>query len=282
VLRGTFDSLGLSGPAAAAAAFETEQPDALVVVGELRDALPSDRGKKLQVLTGVTGAVAATIMDLHGIKPQLVLLLKKHNVRKTTSGKIARAWNRRALWDLAENKTEGPWHRSKKAIVFAAPFVEDVSSHDTSAPAASGAGASSARAEGRTAGAGIMATRGNLQKLNKAGTPPHDLTSRSDAVGTVALDLMRWELAKILDVEPSKIPQHAGLAAMGLESSQLARFRGVLRLDYGVRRISEEGMYAGGLTLHWIARELDSLRSDGDVVNAPDEPDTTGALRSTP
>lgn len=276
VLRGTLETLGLGSAASAAAALEAEQPDALVIVGELRDALPSSRTEKVRVLREKTGQIAASVMDLHGIKPQLVLLLKKHNVRKTTSGKIARTWNKRALWDLAENKTDGPWHRSKKAIVFAAPFVEESSGGEPGARAGSGGG-SQAESSGAGEQPGSAAA-----KPSQAGPPPHDPEQRASATGTVLLELLQWDLAKILDVVPSKIPQHAGLAAMGLESAQLARFRGVLRLDYGVRRVSEEGMYAGGFTLHWIAREIEELRGDGEAVEPPAEPDKSGSLDPAP
>lgn len=51
---------------------------------------------------------------VHGVRLYACLLLRPHTVRKTTSGKIARAWNKRAFLQLRSN--ECPWVQDNAVV----------------------------------------------------------------------------------------------------------------------------------------------------------------------
>ena len=240
-------------PGQAHAEAHGEDEEGLVVVVEHREA-----GVGAGAAKAAAATVAAQVARDHGIRPSLVLVLKPHTAVKTTSGKIARKWNARALAALAgegggqaadtapaagEGKAEGgptprrepnPWAQEKGAVLAALlPEEED------KGPGAGGAGGGAPRG------------------------PRH-----GDLSGSALAEALQRDVGAMVGAPAAAMDTTKPLFALGLDSIALTQLGGSLAHTYGLR-VSDEQVFAEGCSIVWLVNNAEALRQQ-----VPSDPTT--------
>jgi len=238
--------LGMAG-AAGAGAPEGEdgasEEEVLVVAGEPRPDPTSKRLPPRRVLEAVARGLAGTVAAAHGVTPRLVLLLPSHSVRKTSSGKVARLWNARALRQLADGDAAGPW------------------------------------GAGRLLLAGFAAAAPSAAARRRPETAVHD--GRTLA-GAELLTALRAELAVCGGVsEAGAIPEDAAVSALGLSSLAIAQWVGSCRSEFGLIGIDDDAVWGETFTLTWVAENAAALRRGECPEPRASETRGTGAAGAT-
>jgi hypothetical protein len=215
---------------------EDLEEESLVVVGEPRPDPKTGKVPGRAVLVRVAEKLAARIAAAHGVMPSLVLLLRVHSVRKTSSGKIARLWNAKAVRQLAAGSADCPW--SSSTIV--ASFAPADRGKPRLAAAASEPGSSA------QAGGPVLAA----------------VASSPGAEGEDLLNALRAELAACAGLsDPAIIPTDTAISALGLASLTVAQWVGECRHSYGLVGITDDAVWEAGFTLDWIVASAPALRA---------------------
>eukprot|EP01138_Halocafeteria_seosinensis_P015923 gb/GECG01016250.1/.p1 GENE.gb/GECG01016250.1/~~gb/GECG01016250.1/.p1 ORF type:complete len:905 (+),score=126.44 gb/GECG01016250.1/:1-2715(+) len=204
-----------------------ESGETLAVIVEVRNEHESK-----SKLDRLCGEISRAILSDHGISPGVIFLVKPHGAVKTTSGKIARKWNKRALVDLAElnkGKTENKekeekmkWHPKSKVIIFS--WVK------------SSAEASMADGE-----------RGDAEEATLLEGPQ------------LAHEIQRQVANLLGESNPSAIPTNVPINSLGLDSMGIMQLNGVL-VHKQKLQLSQEQMFAEGMTIWWIVDKAATLR----------------------
>ena len=233
------------GPASSAEAGDEADDEVLVLVGEPRPDPATSRLPKKQVLTAVAQQLAATVAGTHGVTPRLVLLFQQHTVRKTSSGKVARLWNARALRQLASREEDGPWGTG-------APVVAGVvlQNHLHSAGGAAEA----------------LATRDTAAAADDEAVARRRELSDGELVAALKAELAAYGGV----TSPSAIPEGVAIGELGLSSLAVAQWTGSCRTQFGLVGISDEAVWAHGFTLAWIRENAQALRR-GEPLEPPGE-----------
>jgi acyl-CoA synthetase (AMP-forming)/AMP-acid ligase II/aryl carrier-like protein len=211
--------------------------DGIVLVCEVRDA-----GAAAADLASVRDAVCAAVAKEHGEGLAALLLLKPHAARKTTSGKVARKWNRRAFLEMATNR-DGAWHASTGAVLL-------------SWTAAAGAGAGAAAAGAAAAG-------------GAAPPPPPAAPPRgagASLVGDALVAALQAHVARLLRCAPSAVAEGTALVDAGLDSMTMVQLAPALREEFGLH-VRDEHLFHSGLTLRWLADNAAALRVPAGAGN---------------
>lgn len=237
---------GATEAASPADAGDGADDEVLVLVGEPRPDPATSRLPKKEVLAAVAQQLAATLAGTHGVTPRLVLLFQQHTVRKTSSGKVARLWNARALRQLASGEEDGPWGTG-------APVVAGVL---LQGQPHSSAGAAETLA-------------GDVAAADDDGAAAR----RRELVAGELVAALKSELAVYGGVtSPSAIPDSVAIGELGLSSLAVAQWTGSCRNQFGLVGISDEAVWAHGFTLAWIRDNADALRR-GEPLEPPAEPE---------
>ena len=225
----------VAGTLASNSAESEEIGESLAVVAEVRN-----EKEPVQALQKLCDDISRSILTDHGISPELILLLKPHGAVKTTSGKIARKWNKRALLELAElnqapkkQKDKQPkWHPKSKVVLFS--WLRS-SSADTAADTQN----------------------------------PEDVHTIEELEGPKLAYEVRRHVANLLGASgPAAIPTNVPLHAIGLDSMGIIQLNGILAHQQNLQ-LSQEQMFAEGLTIWWIQENASKLRSQGVDVGLP-------------
>jgi acyl-CoA synthetase (AMP-forming)/AMP-acid ligase II len=232
--------------------------EALVVVGEPRPDPASGKLPSKKALEKVARALAGTIAAAHGVTPSLVLLLRAHSARKTSSGKIARKWNAKAIAQLAAELGDArptgddqcPWTRESGAILAVyGPSGEELAS--------------------------ALEPREELSA--------EELERRGAATGEELMELLRLELAVCGGVpDPKAIPVDTAVGSMGLSSLSVAQWVGVCRQDLGLAGFGEQAVWHPNCTLEWVAANADAFRRGEALVPPETDPEAVAAASGHP
>lgn len=262
--------------------------DGAVVVAEVRDAAQTAAS-----LTALAGAVRAAVMSLHAVALDAVVLLRPHCARKvwpaqgggdirtlpdnppllpspppwpgqTTSGKIARSWNRRAFLELQAGDAASPWLTRAGAGGAQPPVLllwlprqaggADVAeAGDVALSAASPTPAPAAPPRGGGGG---------------DGTPSEALE------GAALLAALRREVGLVLRADPEGLDAERSLQDLGMDSLSIAQLAGALTHKYGLR-VRDDALFADSTSLAWLVRHAAQLRRGEEPPSA--EPRRSGA-----
>jgi acyl carrier protein len=182
---------------------DSEHSEGLVVVAELRDPSKVDH---VQTVKDMRNAIAQT----HGVELHTAVLLKPKTVPKTTSGKIARKWCRKAF-------EEGTLQ-----IVY----KHEKSGGNADIPEDGGGGSAST--------AMVTAPRA---------TAAVDLGDVDDL-----LNRLQDDVAQLMECDPSDVELEKPLIELGMDSMTITQLRGVIENNYNVE-VDESILFGEDTTL---------------------------------
>lgn len=166
---------------------------------------------------------------------------------QTTSGKIARKWNKQAYLTFEADATS-PWHATKAAIL---------KMYRESGGADAGLGEGIMGEGGLSAGSTGTGTGGVL--------PPGGPASHVALEGAELRTQLQKDVAAYMRVAPAQVVANVGLIDLGVDSLSLSQIAGMFRHQYGFN-LKDEHMFADGLSIDWLVSHAAPLRSAaGDV-----------------
>jgi acyl-CoA synthetase (AMP-forming)/AMP-acid ligase II len=240
---------GGGGGGSAAAPAPTPQGEELVVVAEVREG-----GAGAAALGAVAAGVRSVLAREFGLRAAAILLLAPRGVRKTTSGKVARAANARA------------WRKRAAALRAAAVFAGGVGAVTPPVPAADADApwppgsplvlfewaAPAGGGEGACGGGEGGGALGHLR-------------------GGDLLAALRAAVAQLLggDAGGASLSAHASLLELGVDSLGLAGLAPRLRGEF-LLAVEDAQVFSRAFTMAWLVENADALRLGG--VPLPPEP----------
>jgi hypothetical protein len=203
------------------AAQDTEH---VVLVAEVREELPPEQYR------AIVEVIKRAVSSAHGVALSYMVLLRSKTVRKTTSGKIARAWNRRAFLDGSLNEDAVFWydiHTSRDMALIAPRTIYRLQYDPDSSSDPSGASTFEIEQPLVTTQPGQETAPGRAKQV----ITREEIESMSDAE---LLDLLELDLvvASSHGVE-MPLKKDVPLAVIGLDSLSLVQFKGMLEGKYG-------------------------------------------------
>lgn len=258
------------------AADQHDDAEGVVLVAEIRDAEMKDPGS-------VAAMIRQELLREHGVAPIAVLLLRPKTVRKTTSGKIARRWNRLAFLQLQQPAEHGksPWlgqGRGQAAIVLewcdrgaasgGLEVTDDLAESDVGTPVSDpeqGGGGGGATPGGTSTGTGKPITvtvtprePGAGPRTNPGSAYSQDLDLRAIIRDKAALEgLLLDEVRRLAAGAP--VTRSTSFFDLGLDSMTLAELQQVLLGRYGLA-VEDQAMYDEGTSVAWVVRHRKRLR----------------------
>lgn len=205
----------------------------LILVAEVRS------GVAAAELPGLAAAIRDVLKGDFGLHASAVLLLSQGAARKTTSGKIARAFNRRA-WEARDAglpPAASPWHDQAKVVLFAWT--------DT------------------TGGGGVVEDGGDgddegASSVGAAQYDPAKAAFEGDALRTSLLA----DIGVLLRVSPAEaraLDTRVALHELGLDSLTLSGLAPRFRDEYALH-IGDAQVFADTCTVDWIVENGGALR----------------------
>ena len=215
----------------------------LVFVAEVREV-----GMSQDALATLSSQIRAALTRDFGLQVSALLLLKPGGTRKTTSGKVARAWNKRA-WDArVANKpvADSVWHSNGSIVLYAwggdINHNDDVNITTTATPSSS----SSSRT-----------------RLTAA-----EIAAHLTIEGSALMAALKRDVADMLcESNVDTVSPEKALLDIGLDSLSLAGFAPRLRAEYGLK-IEDAQVFDDGCSLGWIVNNARGLRR-GPVLLDP-------------
>uniref|UniRef100_A0A7S1C448 Carrier domain-containing protein n=1 Tax=Bicosoecida sp. CB-2014 TaxID=1486930 RepID=A0A7S1C448_9STRA len=219
--------------------------EVLVVVAELRDAKCASTD---EVLAGAVSAISGQ----HGVTPYEVVLVEPRSINKTTSGKIARQWVKKAY--LAGTlKVVAVWNEKSR-----------------------GGGAAATRARGGAGGAaaatgdaGAAAPRARPHELDAATIAKAKAMSDEELRAAVA-----DEIGRLLELDPEDIDRTKCLVDLGMDSMALTQLHGELEHRYALF-FTEAEMFSEETTVDWMVAQRG--RTEKPAEEAAEELPTDGS-----
>jgi acyl-CoA synthetase (AMP-forming)/AMP-acid ligase II len=214
----------------------------LVFVAEVREA-----GMSQDALATLSSQIRAALTRDFGLNVSALLLLKPGGTRKTTSGKVARAWNKRA-WDArVANKpvADSVWHANSSIVLYA--WGGDMNHNDDT----------------NTTNMATAASSSSRSRLNAA-----ELAAHLTVEGSALMEALKRDIADMLcESNIDTISPEKALLDIGLDSLSLAGFAPRLRAEYGLK-IEDAQVFDDGCSLGWIVNNARGLRR-GPVLLDP-------------
>lgn len=211
----------------------------------------------------------ASVFRDQGLGVAAILLLRPHAARKTTSGKIARSWNKRAYLSR-QSDPSSPWHASTGAVLFewrelaGAEEQEEVAmealalaSTGTNGEASAGTGPAAVTGSGGAGAVGGATAAG-------AGAPTEDAPFKG-LEGDALRTQLRADIASMVRCAPAQVDPSISLHEQGVDSLMLTQIAGMLAAQYGIA-IKDEHMFNEGTTISWIAANAAALRSENPPI----------------
>jgi hypothetical protein len=234
----------------------------LVLVVEVR------AGVDAAQLPALAAAVRDAVKVDFSLQPSAVALLAPGAVRKTTSGKVARAFNRRA-WDARAADApaaESPWHAAAKAVLY----------EWADAGAVLGGGGADDFVDGANTGVAgdALLTRGGTA----GGAAPYD-HAKASLEGAALRDALLRDVAALLRLAPEAARALSGAAALhelGVDSLTLSGLAPRLRHEYALC-VTDAQVFADACSVDWLVASAAALRA-GEVPL----PELAGGADATP
>lgn len=174
-----------------------------------------------------------------------VVILKPRTIPKTTSGKIARAWCRRAF---LQNNLQEIFRINFSKINVSAFEETDANENSVSPPSES---------------AHDSSEPGAVQAPTSVDPSIIRNMSRKEIKAKLVQDL-----ARIISMPPSSISTNAGLATM-MDSLSLSQFKGFLEINYAIKQLSDEYLFRENSNVNKLVEvvkigyAVDDVDSDG-------------------
>eukprot|EP00602_Paraphysomonas_sp_CaronLab_P007959 CAMPEP_0185034110 /NCGR_PEP_ID=MMETSP1103-20130426/23687_1 /TAXON_ID=36769 /ORGANISM="Paraphysomonas bandaiensis, Strain Caron Lab Isolate" /LENGTH=811 /DNA_ID=CAMNT_0027570633 /DNA_START=15 /DNA_END=2450 /DNA_ORIENTATION=+ len=215
--------------------------EGVVYVAEVRDGASADQ------LNSILEAVRYSVSSDHGVALQCVVLIKSRTVPKTTSGKIARTWCRRAYM-------EGSLQILAK---WEAPPGQQNTNYETG-------GESTINVEDSAVNNGKAIGEDNTSVAQDGNLEIDGLvqqTSSADEIRSLTIEEIEGRLEeKLMQISssgptgPLAVPVDRGtsMASMGLDSMSIVQFKGVIENRFYCE-FPDEFMFTQRATIHELA-----------------------------
>ena len=243
----------------------------VILATELRPELNGETPEN--IVTSIRGVV----MRDFGIRLTAIVLLKPHGIRKTTSGKVARAWNAKAYQSMELNDPNSPWSPSSGLVWLVAKDTVSVGDDDTDTY-------------------GLTETKGSISATTTVPVNTNnDQTisiSNVPLFGTVEgpklLAYLRKDIAQLLGIPlqapetpvptnatspvqvppltAANLPINISLLNLGLDSLTLMQLQGKLQAEYNLK-LKDEQMFNDETTIQWIVQHARELRGQEGTIH---------------